>query len=113
MRAMGQRQVTRYAQTGERFVATQALRIGLVHQLVDDENNQKTIDTLIEDLLMGAPNALSSLKATLSQVAHQPITMDLLQALQKDFDQARTSDEAKEGKQSFLEKRKANWYRQG
>jgi methylglutaconyl-CoA hydratase len=113
MRAMGERLVKRYAQTGERFVATDALRIGLVHQLVDDENNQKTINTLIEDLLMGAPNALSSLKATLSQVAHQPITMDLLQALQKDFDRARTSDEAEEGKQSFLEKRKPNWYRQG
>jgi methylglutaconyl-CoA hydratase len=110
---MGERQVKRYAQTGERFVAADALRIGLVHQLVEDENDQKTLDTLIEDLLMSAPNALSSLKATFSQVTNQHITMDLLQVLQKDFDRARTSDEAKEGKQSFLEKRKPNWYRQG
>ena len=49
--AMGLRHTRRYALTGERFGAEEALRIGLVHELVPEEQAEARLASILEETL--------------------------------------------------------------
>lgn len=108
--AIGARQVRRYALTGERFDAAEALRIGLIHQVVPLAELDSAGDRIIDALLQNAPHA----NALTKQVALEYSWSDLSE---RDFDRLveqhaskRQSDEAREGLASFHGKRSATWY---
>jgi methylglutaconyl-CoA hydratase len=110
LRAMGVRQFRRYALSGERIAAAEALRLGLVHQLCPDI--EAALADLIEALLLGAPQAQAALKAEAARLAATPVTPELLRRLEAGFHDALTSHEAVEGVAAFLGKRKPSWYPQ-
>ena len=57
IRAIGQRQASRYFLTAETFDATTAQQIGLVHATVPSANLDAEIDKIISAILQGAPLA--------------------------------------------------------
>ncbi|MBM3408717.1 MAG: enoyl-CoA hydratase [Betaproteobacteria bacterium] len=108
--AISVRQVRRYALTGERFDAAEALRIGLIHQIVPPDNLAAEGARIVDALLQNAPHA----NALTKQVALEYAWSDLSE---RDFDRLveqhagkRQSPEAQEGLASFHGKRPANWY---
>jgi methylglutaconyl-CoA hydratase len=101
-RAMGHRQFRRYGLSGERIGATEALRIGLVHEVCSAEALEETLARIIDAFLLGAPNALRVIKSAVAQLAFDP------EAALPGHD-AKTA-EALEGIASFREKRKPSWY---
>lgn len=110
VRAVGARVLRRFAQTGERFSADEALRLGLVHLVSEPATTEAAVAKIIDDLLHGAPGALTELKAVIAQVEGIPVTRGLLAELQDRFAGAHASDEAREGRAAFREKRKPDWY---
>ena len=109
LRAIGSRQAKRYFLTGERFSAEQAMRIGLVHEVVETEGLDARIDGIVEHLLAGAPDAQRAAKDLIQAVDHRPVTPELVDDTAQRIATIRSQDEAREGLSAFLEKRPAAW----
>ncbi len=110
IRAMGARASHRYFLTAERFDAAQALRLGLVHEVVDTEAAlDECVATLCQALVAASPNAVRECKQLLHDVAGKEINPALIERTVAGIADIRASAEGKEGVQSFLQKRKPNW----
>lgn len=109
IRAVGQRTFRRYGLSGERLGAAEALRIGLVHEVVHPENLDERLGEIVDALLHGAPGAQRSLKHGIDRFVAPSVESILAQ--RPSHGSPRTA-EALEGIASFKEKRKPNWYPQ-
>lgn len=95
--------------TGQIFGAVHAVRIGLVHEVVQDEAAlDARVDELLTELRSAGPTAARAAKALVRELpALQP------DAAQRDavrrIAQQRTSAEGQEGLTAFLEKRQPSW----
>jgi len=111
--AISVRQLRRYALTGERFGAAEALRIGLAHQLVPRPELEAAGEAMIANLLGNGPQAMAETKALALKSAWGGFAPDTLEALVLGHAGKRRSAEASEGLASFLEKRPARWAASG
>ncbi len=110
IRAMGARASHRYFLTAERFDAAEALRLGLVHEVVSSEAQlDERVSALVQALLLASPNAMRECKQLLRDVAGQEINDALVAQTVAGIADIRASAEGKEGVQSFLQKRKPSW----
>ncbi len=110
IRAMGARASHRYFLTAERFDAAEALRLGLVHEVVTSEAQlDERVSALVQALLLASPNAMRECKQLLRDVAGQEINDALVAQTVAGIADIRASAEGKEGVQSFLQKRKPSW----
>ena len=107
--AISVRQLRRYALTGERFGAAEALRIGLVHQLVPGPDLAAAGEAMIANLIGNGPAALAETKALALKSAWGGVGPETLEALALAHALKRRSAEASEGLASFVEKRAARW----
>lgn len=108
--AIGARQVRRYALTGERFDAAEALRIGLVHQVVPLEALESAGARIVDALLQNAPHANALTKQAALEYSWSDLTERDFDRLVEQHASKRQSDEASEGLASFHGKRAATWY---
>jgi methylglutaconyl-CoA hydratase len=107
--AIGVRQVRRYALTGERFDATEARRIGLVHDVVPRDKLETRGAEVVAQLLENGRIAMAETKAcALNYAGGQQAGTDMTALVQSHSDKRQTS-EAAEGLASFAEKRPARW----
>jgi methylglutaconyl-CoA hydratase len=113
LRAIGPRHARRLCLTGERFSATAAARIGLLHEAVAADRLDATVAAVVAELLRGAPQAQAEIKALLAEVAGRDEAVDqrLAETTAKWIARLRASPEGREGLSAFLEKRPANWVR--
>jgi methylglutaconyl-CoA hydratase len=94
--------------TGERFDAARALRIGLVHRVVDDLD--AVVAETVKQLKTSGPEAVRECKKLIAFVAANepaesiPYTIEAIAA-------RRVSEEGQQGMQAFLKKEKAPWAR--
>jgi methylglutaconyl-CoA hydratase len=110
--AIGARQASRYFVTAERFSASEAYRIGLLHDLSTViEGVDEIIAQRIENLLSNGPQAMGEAKALIRAVADKGVTDAVVNDTIDRITRVRAGAEAKEGMSAFLEKRKANWVR--
>jgi methylglutaconyl-CoA hydratase len=107
--AIGERMARYYFLTGERFSAEEAFRMGLIHQLVDDEALMSVGMMVAQSLLQNSPNALQEAKQLIRDVAKLTVSATLTQQTAKHLAGLRKTDEAQEGLRAFLEKRKPKW----
>jgi methylglutaconyl-CoA hydratase len=109
IRAMGEHNARRYFLTAEVFDADEALRIGMLSLLVASSQIDTAIETLVNHLLAGGPEAHAKIKDLIRAVAGRPVDDTLVADTAKRIAEIRVSPEGKEGIASFLEKRKAAW----
>ncbi len=104
LRAIGPRQARRWFLSAESFSSSEALKLGLVHQVVDANNLDDAVEDIIDRLLLAGPVAVMECKRLIGRLAdHDSIdTADLIARL-------RASPEGREGMAAFLEKRKPDW----
>ncbi len=105
---LGYSQAKRLAVTGGRLDAAAALRIGLVHALVNADQIQTELDTVLADILACAPGALAATKALMARARLQA-PQDLIQHAATIFSQAAQGPEGLEGMTAFIQKRKPQW----
>ncbi len=108
VRAIGLRAFRRYAYSGERIVAQEALRLGLLSEIAPAAEMEARLEALTDALLHSAPGAIATLKARVADFDVPPISM-LFDPAVRDARHAR-SPEADEGIAAFKEKRKPSWY---
>ncbi len=94
--------------TGERFDAARAQAIGLVHTVVPADQLDDAVEAALRHLRANGPRALRAAKDLARRVASMPpdearrFTVAMIADL-------RVGDEAQEGLQAFLAKRRATW----
>lgn len=109
VRALGEQASRRYFVTAERFSATEAHRLGLVHELATPETLDDKVDALLAALVANGPEAVRACKKLVQDVAHAPITDELRDDTARRIADIRASAEGREGVQSFLQKRAPRW----
>ena len=107
--AIGVRQARRYFLTGERFDAATAEKMGLLHSCAPKTDLNEMLESVINDLLLGAPEAQHEAKELIRTVKYQHINEKVLTDVAGRIAQRRASAEGKEGVTAFLEKRKPTW----
>jgi len=107
--AIGPRQARRWFATAEVFDAATALRIGLLHDVVDAGALDAAIDRQLALLLKAGPLAAAGAKRLVARVAADT-DRDRLDADNADLiARLRVSPEGQEGVGAFLEKRPPAW----
>ena len=109
--AIGSRAARRYFLSGERFDATRALQLSLVHEVVEPESLDARLEQCIDALLNSGPSAQAAAKELIEQVQGRAIDESLIEETARRIAEVRASDEAREGLTAFLEKRKPDWNR--
>lgn len=105
---LGYSQAKRLAVTGGRLDAAAALRLGLVHAVVQTTELQAELDKVLAEILACAPGALGATKALMAQARLQE-PPSLVQAAAAIFSRAAQGPEGLEGITAFMQKRKPNW----
>ena len=106
---VGASQARRLAVTGGKLAATQALAIGLVHEVHEDGAAlDAALAATIAQVLRCAPGAIAATKALISQALHTPAA-DLIEDAARLFARAARGPEGVEGMTAFLQKRSPSW----
>ena len=107
--AIGKRHARRLALTTSRIRAAEALAIGLVHQVTPLDELDTAIDSTVEELLAGGPNAQHEIKQYFADLEIGPITAEIREHSAQTISRVRATAEAREGFAAFFEKRPPNW----
>ncbi len=107
--AVGRRQAKRLALTTTRIDAQEALRIGLVQQVVPLDQLDAAVDAVVADLVVGGPGAQREIKQLLGQLHVGPVTPEVRELTAQTIARVRGTEEAREGFAAFLAKRPAPW----
>jgi len=107
--AIGARAARRYFLTAERFDASTARGLGLVHEVVAEEALDETLERTLGLLLANAPQAMAAAKSLVSDVAGRRYDQALMADLAHRIAARRASPEGREGLAAFLEKRPPRW----
>lgn len=109
VRAIGVRKAKRYFQTGERFGAAEAERMGFVHEVCEPGAMDEAKERLTRTLLTGGPVAQGLAKRLVDRVADKDADEPMRAELAELIADLRASDEAREGMSAFLDKRAPKW----
>lgn len=110
LRAIGERASRRYFLTAERFSATEALSLGLLHEISPDTASLEHKGAqFAEQLLQNSPAAQHAAKLLLADIYHQPLSTELINHTSKAIAEIRVSAEGQEGLTAFLQKRQPAW----
>jgi methylglutaconyl-CoA hydratase len=109
IRAMGEQAARRYFITAERFSATQAQALGLVHEVVAADVLDARVAEVVAALVANGPAAVKACKQLVKDIAGAPITAALRADTASRIADIRASSEGREGVQAFLQKRDPAW----
>ncbi len=110
IRAIGERQARRYFLSAEIISSEQALSFGLVHEIVEDQNQlDQAADRFIKQLSLNSPQAMAAAKQLIFAVSQKQIEDSVIDYTSHCIADIRASDEGQEGLDAFLNKRQANW----
>lgn len=107
--AIGERQSRRYMLSGEEFDCAEAWRIGLVHELVEEEDLGTCVGRMLGQLYSSGPKAVHAIKQLIPKSTHSAIGPDIVNETACIIAGLRATPEAQEGLTAFLEKRKPKW----
>ena len=95
--------------TGRRISAAEALRLGIVSEVVRADQLDKTVDRRVDEILRCAPLSVRATK----QIAQRSLDhASLADALNADYPAVAAmlaSEDAQEGQEAFVEKREPKW----
>ncbi|MFW2422338.1 MAG: enoyl-CoA hydratase/isomerase family protein [Porticoccaceae bacterium] len=111
LRAIGERAARRYFTTAERFTASTALQLGLLSEVVAEENLDEACQQLINTLLANGPQAVREAKALALDYGGQTIDAALIHDSSERIARLRVSAEGQEGLAAFFDKRQPSWQR--
>jgi methylglutaconyl-CoA hydratase len=108
--AIGLRHTRRYALTGERFDAREAERIGLVHEVVAEDQMEAKLAGVLDAIFLGGPAAIAMTKSSFLGANGLLLDERQISMLAHEGWTQRYSAEGHEGTSAFREKRRPSWY---
>lgn len=108
--AIGERHCRYFMLSAERFSGIDAYRIGLVHEMLPDENKlDEAIGETVESLRKNGPAAMRAVKALLRVISGQPIDKVTIEETARSATNTQTSEEGHQGLLALAEKRQPKW----
>ncbi len=108
--AIGSRAARRYFVTAEVITAPEAHRLGLVHEVViDDQELAVAAERITTQLLKNGPGAMTAAKGLITNVSGRLVDDVLIAHTAGLMADRRASPECREGLSAFLEKRPPAW----
>ncbi|MFV0385194.1 enoyl-CoA hydratase/isomerase family protein [Paracoccus sp. (in: a-proteobacteria)] len=108
VRRIGLSQARALAVTGRRIDATEALRLGVGHHLVADDQGATKLDEVVAQIMRCGPQANAATKAIMNRVGNMPVA-ELGRFAAERFADLNLSPEGQEGQSAFVEKRRPDW----
>jgi methylglutaconyl-CoA hydratase len=108
IRQIGEKRARDLLLTGRIVGAEEALRLGLVTEIVPAERLMERARELAQSLIESSPTSLASTKRLLRDLSAASLDRDLELATQENA-RIRSTGDFREGLAAFLEKRKPNW----
>ena len=96
IRSIGRRAAQRYFLSAEKFTAPEALRIGLVHEVVAAERLNETVVSIAGELLKSGPHAVAAAKRLIVDVADSKLDDALVEETARRIAGIRVSPEGRE-----------------
>lgn len=113
VRAMGVRQMRRYAQTAEAFSAEKAYHMGLVHEVAQNaEILNSQLEGVLRHVKSNAPEAMRLAKQLGDVISETSLDENMLAYTAEWIANRRASEEGKEGVEAFLNKQNASWVKE-
>lgn len=109
VQAIGPRAARRYFQSAESFGAAEAHRLGLVHEVVAEEELAAAAERLSAAFLKNGPASMAAAKKLVVRVSRDPIDEAMIRDTARRIALTRASDEGREGVTAFLQKRQPSW----
>ena len=108
--AIGARNAKRLFATAALFETSHAYDIGLIDEVVLDNNAlAQAEERLAKDIMACAPGAVAEAKKLVDDVADKPVDYDMMRLTAHRIADRRASEEGREGLDAFLNKRKPSW----
>ncbi len=107
-RQVGERRARDLVLSGRVIKAQEALRLGLVNQVLAAQELEQSLEKLVRGLHKNSPQAMALSKELLTKVWDKPLEEGLELALDMNV-RARSGPECREGVAAFLEKRKPDF----
>jgi len=108
--AIGARAARRLFATGATFDAAEALRLGLISEVVADGDALNAAqDRLATDIMACAPGAIGEAKTLVRDQADREIDRSLIEDSARRYARACVSPKGQEGLDAFLNRRKPSW----
>ena len=107
-RQMGEKRARELLLTGQIIDAAEALRLGMVTEIVAAENLLQRAHEVAAKFLEASPTSLRRTKRLLLQYNEKEVTQEIEMATQENA-AIRATDDFREGLASFLEKRQPKW----
>jgi methylglutaconyl-CoA hydratase len=108
LRQVGEKHARDLLLTGRIFDAAEALRLGLVNEVVEPGHLLPRAYELARTLMENSPSSLRGTKELLSQTVNEELDRRLEASIEENA-RIRQTDDFREGITSFLEKRKPKW----
>ncbi|MEX2327569.1 MAG: enoyl-CoA hydratase-related protein [Pseudomonadales bacterium] len=106
---IGQRAARRYFLSAEVFDVNEAARIGLVQEIVKEDELTRRAEAIVSNWLAMGPRALAQTKALIQRVSPNALDDETIRFTQELIAAIRVSAEGQEGLSAFFEKRKPDW----
>ncbi|MBW8183530.1 enoyl-CoA hydratase/isomerase family protein [Shewanella nanhaiensis] len=107
--AIGMNACRRYFQTAERFSAQKAKELGLVDEVIEQDELELTVSSVIQNLLKNGPEAVRQSKQLIFDVMGREINSQLLTQTSESIAAIRVSSQGQEGLNAFFSQRDPNW----
>jgi methylglutaconyl-CoA hydratase len=108
--AVGPRTARRLFAWSHSFDAGEALRVGLIDEVVDDlDGLDAAQDRLAAEAMAAAPSAVDAAKRLVAHVSGRPLERSVLEDAARRYAQQSVSPDAREGVAAFLEDRNPSW----
>jgi methylglutaconyl-CoA hydratase len=108
LRQVGELRTRELLLSGRILKAQEALQLGLVTQIVEQDDLMPTARALAQTLLLNSPQAMQAVKRLLSKHAKRRLDEELEDGIEANAEQRATED-FKEGVLAFKQHRRADW----
>ncbi|MDA0987269.1 MAG: enoyl-CoA hydratase/isomerase family protein [Bacteroidetes bacterium] len=108
IRQVGEKIARELLLTAKMIDSTRALEIGLLNKVVEEEKLSETAENYADQILLGGTNSVVETKKFMNSISPTELRDDVNKALSL-HKVMRKSNEASEGINAFLEKRKPSW----
>jgi methylglutaconyl-CoA hydratase len=108
IRQVGELRTRELLLSGKILKAQEALRLGLVTQIVEQSDLMATAHALAQSLLVNSPQAMQAVKRLLSKHAKRRLDEEIEDAIEVNAQQ-RSTEDFKEGVLAFKQHRRAEW----